>query len=86
LQGKKSNQAPFSSPDGLYVSFLHVLLVASSAFLSEVNSRSFTECWQFVLGALQTKSLPVHWTSNTNKNGNSETKSNVQNETAKTFF
>lgn len=86
LQGKKGNQAPFFPHMGCKHPSCICFPVASSAFLIEVSRRSFTECWQFFLGALQTESLPVHWTSNINRDGNSEAKTNVQNETAKTFF
>lgn len=55
--GKKRQPSTFFSPYGLQASFLHMLSVASSAFLIEVSRRSFTECWQFLLGALQTESL-----------------------------
>lgn len=64
---------------------LHVLLVARSAFPTEVSRRSCTRVLAVCLGALQTEAIPVHWTSNANKN-RSEAKTNAQNETTRTFL
>lgn len=64
-EGKKQ-LSTFFSPRWAANIFLHVLLVASSAFLTEVSSRSFI-VWAICARCFTNRVLPVYWTSNTNK-------------------